>query len=390
MFSRPFQSVNSRLLVRIVSCDQVLVDRIATVLETTNRYVIERPGAGARLNMPVPEDAVALLIADIADAQEADGLSATLAASPRQVPTIALASNISQKLARDLIRMQVTELLDRSFRDDELIAACDQAVRPSRSEGGQTHATCIAFVPAIGGAGATTLAVAAASLLCRPSKKREAPRCCLVDLDFQRGAVADHLNIQPNLQLDELRDRPERLDDQLLEIMLSRHATGLAALAAPVSLANRGANGDLLGRLLDLTASAFDRVIIDLPSHWPDWGQSIALGLDHLFIVTELTVPGLRHAHRMSNDLETLGLGDRLSIIANKAPWMGGGVTQGQARELLGPRLAGAVGDASSLCREAQNRGVTLDAVKKSNPIFRGLEGILKASPCGAKLFKVQ
>jgi pilus assembly protein CpaE len=43
---------------------------------------------------------------------------------------------------------------------------------------------------------------------------------CLVDLDFQHGACADYLDLEPRLVLSEIEPRPERLDRQLLEVML--------------------------------------------------------------------------------------------------------------------------------------------------------------------------
>ena len=51
----------------------------------------------------------------------------------------------------------------------------------------------------------------------------------LIDLT---GACADYLDIEPRLNLNEIEPRPERLDRQLLEVMLSHHPSGLAVIAA--------------------------------------------------------------------------------------------------------------------------------------------------------------
>src|SRR5260370_41132691 len=63
--------------------------------------------------------------------------------------------------------------------------------------------------------------------------RRGGTSTCLVDLDFQHGACADYLDIEPRLDIGEIEPRPERLGGQLLEVMPSQHGSGLAVVAAP-------------------------------------------------------------------------------------------------------------------------------------------------------------
>ena len=123
---------------------------------------------------------------------------------------------------------------------------------------------------------------------------------CLVDLDFQHGACADYLDIEPRLNLGEIEPRPERLDRQLLEVMISQHPSGLAVVAAPNRPAEmRSFDPDVVTRLLDLVSSHFDYVVFDMPRTWFSWTDSVLLGSNKLFIVSETTVPGLRHAKQL-------------------------------------------------------------------------------------------
>src|SRR6185312_9907251 len=106
--------------------------------------------------------------------------------------------------------------------------------RVARAAGTETaEAQIYSFIPAVGGAGVTTLAIQTALLLLQSGGQRARPTTCLVDLDFQHGACADYLDIEPRLDLKEIEPRPERLDRQLLEIMLSHHSSGLELIAAP-------------------------------------------------------------------------------------------------------------------------------------------------------------
>src|SRR5207244_13640222 len=85
---------------------------------------------------------------------------------------------------------------------------------------------------------------------------------CLVDLDFQHGACADYLDLEPRLNLNEIEPRPERLDRQLLEVMLSHHPSGLAVVAAPNRPAEmRSFDPDVVTRLLHMVSPNFDYVV---------------------------------------------------------------------------------------------------------------------------------
>src|SRR5262249_32097747 len=165
--------------------------------------------------------------------------------------------------------------------------------------------TCHAFIGAAGGVGTTILAIETAFLLARQSKQFE--RTCLIDLDFQSGMVAQYLNLPPNLHLWEISSSPDRLDRQLLDVMMSRHASGVAVLAAPSSLtAYANINPAAVTRLLDLASRNFDVIVIDLPRGWQPLHRDILLGSNKVFIVTEMTVPGLRHARSLSESFDEI------------------------------------------------------------------------------------
>ena len=93
-------------------------------------------------------------------------------------------------------------------------------------------------------------------LLLKSGGRAEASTC-LVDLDFQHGSCADYLDLEPRLDLDEIEPRPDRLDRQLLEVMMSDHASGLQVIAAPSRPAEmRSFDFEVVTRLLDLVVDA--------------------------------------------------------------------------------------------------------------------------------------
>ena len=102
--------------------------------------------------------------------------------------------------------------------------------------------------------------------------------------------------------------------------MLSHHASGLAVIAAPNRPAEmRSFDPDMVTRLLDLVSSHFDYVVIDMPRTWFSWTDSVLLGSNKLFIVSEMTVPGLRHAKQLVAAIrERLGDGPQPQVIVNR------------------------------------------------------------------------
>ena len=102
--------------------------------------------------------------------------------------------------------------------------------------------------------------------------------------------------------------------------MLSYHASGLAVVAAPNRPAEmRSFDPDVVTRLLDLVSTNFEYVVFDMPRTWFSWTDSVLLGSNKLFIVSETTVPGLRHAKQLVAAInERLGEGPHPQVIVNR------------------------------------------------------------------------
>ena len=102
--------------------------------------------------------------------------------------------------------------------------------------------------------------------------------------------------------------------------MLSHHRPASTVIAAPNRPAEmRSFDPDMVTRLLDLVSSHFDYVVFDMPRTWFSWTDSVLLGSNRLFIVSEMTVPGLRHAKQLVDAIrERLGDGPQPQVIVNR------------------------------------------------------------------------
>jgi pilus assembly protein CpaE len=341
------------------------------------------PGRIANLadTLALQDATVVVVDLDAGRADEMGGLARLMARAGNRPPVIAVTQSFDAELARILMQMRVADFLVKPVAAIDLVRACARVAQGAPGAEKATQAQIYTFLPAVGGAGVTTLAVQTALLLLNSAGPRVKTKTCLVDLDFQHGAVADYLDLEPRLNLAEVEPRPDRLDRQLLEIMLSYHASGLAVVAAPNRPAEmRSFDPDVVTRLLDLVSSHFDYVVFDMPRTWFSWTDSVLLGSDKLFIVSETTVPALRHARNLVAAIkERLGDGPQPQVIVNRfQPRMfAPGLRLADLRQVLGDAFTAVIPNDYALVREAIDRGVPLDEVKPGNKITAELKKIV-------------
>ena len=300
----------------------------------------------------------------------------------RWPPVIAVTGGFDAEVGRRLVHMRVADFLVKPVNAIDLVRACARVAQGPAEEEAR-EAEIFTFLPAAGGVGVTTLAIQTALTLLK-NGPRGGVKTCLVDLDFQHGACADYLDLEPRLDLNEIEPRPERLDRQLLEVMLSHHATGLAVIAAPHRPAEmRSFDPNVVTRLLDLVSSNFDFVVIDMPRTWFSWTDNVLVGSNRLYIVSEMTVPGLRHAKQLVTAIsERLGPDLQPKVIVNRfeqrlfAP----GLRRGDIKQALGLSYAGTIPNNYRLVREAIDRGVPLEEVKAGNNVVSELKKLLLLS----------
>jgi pilus assembly protein CpaE len=328
------------------------------------------------------EDASVVIVdLDAGSNAQMAGLARLMARVGEWPPVIAATQLFDETVARTLLQMRIADFLVKPINPVDLVRACARVTKSQKGETSSAEAQIYTFLPAVGGAGVTTLAVQTAILLLNSSGRRTKPTTCLVDLNFQHGAVADYLDLEPRLNLAEIEPRPDRLDRQLLEVMLSYHASGLAVVAAPHRPAEmRLFDPDVVTRLLDLVSTHFDYVVFDMPRTWFSWTDSVLLGSNKLFIVSETTVPALRHAKELVGAVkERLGGGPKPQVIVNRFEQrlFSAGLRRTDLEQTLGDAFAGTIPNDYALVREAIDRGLPLDEIKPGNKITAQIKKLI-------------
>ncbi|MGB8601393.1 MAG: pilus assembly protein CpaE, partial [Rhizomicrobium sp.] len=151
----------------------------------------------------------------------------------------------------------------------------------------------IAFIGARGGAGASSLAHNIG--WCMAEELRIGTM--LIDFDLAFGTVGLDFNDDPGQGVQDALQAPERLDDVLLERLLTKHGTYLTLFTAPVLLDRELGGGiDAYEAVLDAARRSSPCVILDLPSIWDEKIKALLIGADDIIVVTTPDLAALRNA----------------------------------------------------------------------------------------------
>jgi pilus assembly protein CpaE len=139
-----------------------------------------------------------------------------------------------------------------------------------------------------------------------------------------------------------------------------------------------------------MVSTNFDYVVFDMPRTWFSWTDSVLLGSNKLFIISEMTVPGLRHAKQLVAAIkERLGDGPKPQVIINRFEqrMFSSGLRKNDIEQVLGEAFAGCVPNNYGLVREAIDRGVPLDEIKPGNKVTNQIRKLMlpqaAAKPAG-------
>jgi pilus assembly protein CpaE len=230
---------------------------------------------------------------------------------------VLISDEISASQYKSLLRTGGAEWISGSAGVPDILDL--MANRPARAKTAASQRVAIALVPSAGGVGNATLAVeiGVALKLGKPTRNMN---ICLVDLDLQSSHVCDYLDMEPRLKMQEISSNPERLDDQLLDIFISRHASGLHVLAAPRSKADLcDLNVAALDRLLEMISMRYHLILIDLPTMWFSWTSQIVSASDGVIVTGLNTIPSLRQAaETLAAVRETVHARAQVAIAVNR------------------------------------------------------------------------
>ena len=372
--------VNSKHIA-LVSQDSSFIQVTRVALDSSENIklnVIDKPIVELRGELNESNAAVGIIDINAARMDELEALQRVMRRLEGRMPVVVVLQDFDTAAVRMLMQMQVSDFLVKPVSTADLVRSCIRAIK-SQQKQEAVEAQVYTFMPAAGGVGNTTIALETAFIL--HNSRERGLSTCVVDLNFQQGVCAEYLDLEPRFDITEVESQPERLDRQLLDVMLSKHESGLCVLAAPVQPTEmRSFNADVVVRMLDLVSAYFDNVVIDMPRTWFPWTETVLLGTNKLYVVTEMTVPCLRHTQRLISAISTqTNKQIKPNVIINRCEKRSfdNGLRQADVEAVLGENYAGGIPNNYRLVREAVDRGVPLHVVDPNASIIHELRKII-------------
>ncbi len=284
-----------------------------------------------------PEAAELQFVAIALDKDDEDDLSLIVdiisSAKKRDIKVILITEDVTPASLHTLLREGGNEFVPYPLPEGELARAIERVQQPAAAAPvaeeirntlkptGDRSGVVIPVHGMAGGTGATTLAVNLAWELSQVEKE-DAPRVCLLDLDFQFGATSTYLDLPRRETILELLSDTESMDSESFMHSLLSYNQQLHVFTSPTDMIPM----DLVGpadieRLIEMARVNFDYVIIDMPSVMVEWSETV-LNAAHVYFATlELDMRSAQNTLRLKRALQSEGLPlNKLRFVLNRAP----------------------------------------------------------------------
>ncbi|MES1179730.1 MAG: AAA family ATPase, partial [Hyphomicrobium sp.] len=174
-----------------------------------------------------------------------------------------------------------------------------------------------AFVGAKGGVGSSTVCHNVAWTMSELLQTNVA----IADMDLAFGTTGLDFNQDPVQGIAEALSAPERLDDQLLDRLLTKCSERLSIFAAPVVLdRDFDFSADACESVIDVARQNVPFVAIDLPHSWSQWTKRLLLQADEIIITAVPDLANLRNAKNIIDLLKASRKHDqRPHLVLNMA-----------------------------------------------------------------------
>lgn len=307
-----------------------------------------------------------------------------LAAAPAPPPILLVGAHLPTGLVRALMRLDRSDVLDAPFTPEQLAASVEAllaapAPTPAAVSAPSVPSRCWAVTGAVGGAGATTMAVEIATMLGLRSRN---PRgVCLIDLNLADGAAAAYLGAKAALPLGELGAAADRIDAGLIAAFAAPVGKGLDLLACPRDpMAFDRTSREAVLKVLDLACETYEAVVVDMPRHRRDWTLEALCGCDEVLVVSELTVPALLAARSLSDEIEMeLPPGKKPRIVLNRlsSRMFGPAPSMAEAERALQRKADGGVSSDWEAAAASANLGGPISHHRPKSKIVRDVAALV-------------
>lgn len=294
------------------------------------------------------------------------------------LPVITVSPTLNAEQTRLLFKHKVQDWINKPLDSEVLVSAIRAVVQTKRFGRHKVHAV----LSAVGGAGATTVAVSLVDLLQQQFRKKNTS-IALFDLDFSTGNCSYVLNMPSTFNLGSVVGSPRRIDAEFMRVLRQTHKSGFYLYSFKRPDLNTELNGyELVLRMLDTVVMEHDHTVLDIPYYETDWRDDVLSAVNTCSIVTELNLPALKHTMEMVERIKELrGQDFPINLLFNKkvTSLFGARVGKSKLRELFPDTPYYFLPLENDVLGEAMDRGIVPSDVRAGNSFTKRLKKYVKA-----------
>ncbi len=262
-------------------------------------------------------------------------------------------------LYRELLKRGVSEYLVAPVSPIQLMESLSNLYNnPEADPVGHVFA----FIGAKGGVGSSTVCHNTSWTLSEALKSN----VVVADLDLAFGTCGLDFNQDPVQGIAEALASPERLDEVLLDRLLTKCSERLSIFAAPVLLdRDYDISADACDMVIDVVRQNVPYVAVDMPHSWTSWSKRLLTQADEVVITAVPDLANLRNAKNMVDYLRAARKNDSAPhILLNmtgvpKRPE----ISVKEFEQALDLKIAGEVKFDSETFGQASNNGQMIEEV---------------------------
>ncbi len=220
----------------------------------------------------------------------------------------------------------------------------------------KTTGKLLVFASAKGGSGVTTVASNFAVALAKHSGVKTA----LLDFDLQLGDAALIVGVTPKFTALDALENTHRLDADFLSVLLTKHNSGLAVLAAPDTIPSLQPSKNGVEKLLRVARENFSYVVLDAGSHSVEMYEALFDMASTVYLVTQISVADLRNANRFVSRYFGGSEEGKLEIVLNRFVARNSEIDEASITKALTRPAKWKIPNDFAAAQRAQNTGIPI------------------------------
>jgi pilus assembly protein CpaE len=331
------------------------------------------------------------------DADDEENLEAIVtvivAAKAAGIKVILIAEDVSPKALHKLLREGGDEFVPYPLPENELANAIERVLTvrevaaPSAEANpaitGTKSGVVIPVQGIAGGTGATVMAVNLAWELANIDKK-DPPKVCLLDFEFQFGSAATYLDLPRREAVLEMLTDTASMDSESFMQALLTHNEKLHVLTSPMDMIPLDMiTPEDINRVMKLATAHFDYVVVDMPTTMVEWSP-VLLEMSHAYIaMIELDMRSAQNTLRLKRALQSEDLPfEKIRFALNRAPGftdMNGKSRVKRLSESLGIVIDLQMPDGGKPVMQSADHGSPMAVSASKNPLRKEIVKLAKS-----------